>query len=69
MSTSALFIDVDVEDAVARDPELAGKLAEVCPVDIFAQNEDGTLRIVERNLDNDTQIALIESYINQVGSR
>lgn len=26
-------------------------------------------RIVEQNLDHDTQIALIESYINQVGSR
>ena len=26
-------------------------------------------KIVERNLDRDTQIALIESYINQVGSR
>ena len=61
MSTSTLFIDVDVEDAVARDPELAGKLAEVCPVDIFAQNEDGTLRIVERNLD---ECVLCELCIN-----
>lgn len=26
-------------------------------------------KIIERNLDRDTQIALIESYINQVGSR
>jgi F-type H+-transporting ATPase subunit b len=26
-------------------------------------------KVVERNLDHDTQIALIESYINQVGSR
>ena len=26
-------------------------------------------KIVERNLDRDTQIQLIESYINQVGSR
>ena len=25
-------------------------------------------KVVERNLDRDTQIALIESYINQVGS-
>jgi F0F1-type ATP synthase membrane subunit b/b' len=25
-------------------------------------------RIVQRNLDRDTQIALIESYINEVGS-
>jgi NAD-dependent dihydropyrimidine dehydrogenase PreA subunit len=48
---SALFIDVEVQDAVARDPELAAKLTEVCPVDIFAQNDDGTLQIVEDNLD------------------
>ena len=54
MSTVApksLFIDVEVDDAVARDPELARKLTEVCPVDIYAQNDDGTLRIVEENLD------------------
>ena len=47
----ALFIDVEVDEPVARDPELARKLAEVCPVDIFAQNDDGTLEIVEENLD------------------
>jgi NAD-dependent dihydropyrimidine dehydrogenase PreA subunit len=49
--SEALFIDVEVDDAVAHDPELARKLTEVCPVDIFAQNDDGTLRIVEENLD------------------
>jgi NAD-dependent dihydropyrimidine dehydrogenase PreA subunit len=27
------------------------KLTEVCPVDIFAQNDDGTLQIVDENLD------------------
>ena len=47
----ALFIDVEVDESVARDPELARKLTEVCPVDIYAQNDDGTLRIVEENLD------------------
>jgi NAD-dependent dihydropyrimidine dehydrogenase PreA subunit len=51
MSPDALFIDVDVDDAVAKDPELAAKLTEVCPVDIFAQHDDGTLRIVPENLD------------------
>ena len=54
MSTAAprsLFIDVEVDDSVVRDPELARKLTEVCPVDIFAQNDDGTLRIVDENLD------------------
>jgi NAD-dependent dihydropyrimidine dehydrogenase PreA subunit len=47
----AIFIDVEVDDAVARDPDIAGKLAEVCPVDIFAQAGDGTLEIVAENLD------------------
>jgi NAD-dependent dihydropyrimidine dehydrogenase PreA subunit len=46
-----LFIDVQVDPAVAKDPALAKKLSEVCAVDIFAQNVDGTLRVVEANLD------------------
>jgi NAD-dependent dihydropyrimidine dehydrogenase PreA subunit len=47
----SLFIDVGVSPEVAADPELAAKLTEVCPVDIYAQAEDGTLEIVEPNLD------------------
>jgi NAD-dependent dihydropyrimidine dehydrogenase PreA subunit len=47
----ALFIDVEVDDQVAADAELSRKLAEVCPVDIFAASDDGTLKIVEENLD------------------
>jgi NAD-dependent dihydropyrimidine dehydrogenase PreA subunit len=47
----SLFIDVQVAPEVAADPALAAKLTEVCPVDIYAQNDDGTLRIVEPNLD------------------
>ena len=47
----SLFIDVEVSPELAADPVLAAKLTEVCPVDIYAQNEDGTLRIVEPNLD------------------
>ncbi len=50
-SLHGTFIGVEVEDSVASDPQLAAKLTEVCPVDIFAQHEDGTLRIVEENLD------------------
>ena len=49
--TEALFIGVEVDDGVASDPGMAAKLTEVCPVDIFAQTDDGTLRIVEENLD------------------
>jgi NAD-dependent dihydropyrimidine dehydrogenase PreA subunit len=48
---TALFINVEVDEQVARDPELARELAEVCPVDIYAQAEDGSLKIVEENLD------------------
>jgi NAD-dependent dihydropyrimidine dehydrogenase PreA subunit len=48
---TALFINVEVDEHVARDSELARKLAEVCPVDIFAQAEGGSLKIVEENLD------------------
>jgi NAD-dependent dihydropyrimidine dehydrogenase PreA subunit len=51
MRQDALFIGIEVDDEVARDPEVAAKLAEVCPVDIYAQAEDGTLRIVEENVD------------------
>ena len=47
----ALFIDVEVDPQAAGDPAVAAKLAEVCPVDIYAQGEDGGLRIVEENLD------------------
>ena len=46
-----IFIDVEVDEAVARDREIARRLTEVCPVDIFAQKPDGTLEIVEQNLD------------------
>ena len=47
MRSDALFIGVEVDEDVARDPQLAARLAEVCPVDIYATAEDGTLRIVE----------------------
>ena len=41
--------------------ELQGRVAEL--------SIELAEKVVERNLDRDTQIALIESYINQVGSR
>jgi len=47
----AVFIDVSVDDEVAADASMAAKLTEVCPVDIYAQKDDGTLRVVEENLD------------------
>jgi NAD-dependent dihydropyrimidine dehydrogenase PreA subunit len=54
------FIDVTVDPTVAADTELARKLAEVCPVDIFAVGADG-LRIVTENLD---ECVLCELCIN-----
>jgi len=51
MRTDALFIGIEVDDEAAQDPALAAKLEEVCPVDIYAQGDGGTLRIVEENVD------------------
>jgi NAD-dependent dihydropyrimidine dehydrogenase PreA subunit len=45
-----VFIDVDVAPDAAGDPELAKKLEEVCPVDIFAAG-DGGVEVVRGNLD------------------
>jgi NAD-dependent dihydropyrimidine dehydrogenase PreA subunit len=59
--SEALFIAVDVSPEVANDAQLAKKLTEVCPVDIFGQNDDGTLRIVDENLD---ECVLCELCIN-----
>ena len=49
-----MFIEVQVDAAVANDATLAKKLVEVCPVNIFAQAKDGTLRFVDDNLDECT---------------
>ena len=47
---AGVFIDVEIDPAFAGDAELARKLAEVCPVDIFQAGEQG-IELVERNLD------------------
>ncbi len=47
-----MFITVELDREVAENPELGRKLAEVCPVDIFAMNADGScVEVVERNED------------------
>jgi len=46
----SVFIEIEVEDSIASDAELAKKLEEVCPVDIFA-DDDGHVAIVRSNLD------------------
>jgi NAD-dependent dihydropyrimidine dehydrogenase PreA subunit len=45
-----LFIDVEVADGVRGDAELAKKLEEVCPVDIYKATA-GAIEIVEQQLD------------------
>jgi NAD-dependent dihydropyrimidine dehydrogenase PreA subunit len=51
MRQDAIFIGIEVDDAVAADKDVAAKLTEVCPVDIYAQNGDGKLAIVDENID------------------
>jgi NAD-dependent dihydropyrimidine dehydrogenase PreA subunit len=50
MRKDATFIAIEVDDDVASDGALAAKLAEVCPVDIYAVSDDH-LEIVEQNID------------------
>ena len=50
----ALFIEVEVSPAIAKDAALVKKLVEVCPVNIFAQAADGALQIVDKHLDECT---------------
>jgi NAD-dependent dihydropyrimidine dehydrogenase PreA subunit len=45
-----VFIEVEVDASVAADAELAAKLEEVCPVDIFKAGNAG-VEVVEKNLD------------------
>jgi len=49
----ALFIDVKVDPKVAKDPAIARKLEEVCPVSIFVAGKSG-VTIDEDNLDECT---------------
>ena len=53
MREDGIFIGIEVDDAAASDEALAGKLAEVCPVDIFAAPVDSQqgVRIVAENID------------------
>ncbi|MBX3028177.1 hypothetical protein KF840_25085 [bacterium] len=51
---AALFINVEVDPALAKDAAAVKKLVEVCPVNIFAEADLGLLAIVEKNLDECT---------------
>ena len=47
---AGMFIAVEVDESVRGDAELAAKLEQACPVDIYAER-DGRVEIVEENLD------------------
>jgi NAD-dependent dihydropyrimidine dehydrogenase PreA subunit len=57
---SGLFIDVEVDDQIRDQADIAQKLEDACPVDIF-KNADGHVEIVEENLD---ECVLCELCIN-----
>jgi NAD-dependent dihydropyrimidine dehydrogenase PreA subunit len=48
--SESVFIDVEVDESVRGDVDLARKLEAACPVDIFAATADG-VEVVEKNLD------------------
>jgi NAD-dependent dihydropyrimidine dehydrogenase PreA subunit len=54
------FIDVQVDPTAGADPELARKLEDVCPVDIFKAGDAG-VEVVEEQLD---ECVLCELCIN-----
>ena len=47
---AGIFIDVEIDDSIRGDAELAKKLEDACPVDIYAAG-DGGVEVVEQNLD------------------
>jgi NAD-dependent dihydropyrimidine dehydrogenase PreA subunit len=47
---TGIFIDIEVDDSIAEDAELAAKLDEVCPVDIFTA-ANGRVETAPENLD------------------
>ena len=47
---TGIFIDIEIDHSIAEDAELAAKLEEVCPVDIFT-SENGKVEVVQGNLD------------------
>ena len=48
--SAAVFINVEVAEDIRGDAEMAKKLEEACPVDIFAASNGG-VDVVEENLD------------------
>ena len=48
--SKAVFINVEVADDIRGDAEMAQKLEDACPVDIYS-NSDGSVEVVDENLD------------------
>jgi NAD-dependent dihydropyrimidine dehydrogenase PreA subunit len=59
--SDGVFIDVELDGEARSDPELARRLEEACPVDIFAAGETGT-EIARENLD---ECVLCELCVNE----
>jgi NAD-dependent dihydropyrimidine dehydrogenase PreA subunit len=57
---AGMFIDVEVDDEIRSQADIAQKLEDACPVDIF-KNAEGTVEIVDENLD---ECVLCELCIN-----
>ncbi len=57
---AGLFIDVEIDGTIRGDAELARRLEEACPVDIYA-DAGGRVEVVEENLD---ECVLCELCIN-----
>ena len=48
MRTDGTFIGIEVDDeALTAEPRLAGHLSQVCPVDIYREAGDGTVRVIK----------------------
>ena len=50
MRSDATFIGIEVSDEVTGDADLAQRLEDACPVDIYA-NAGGSVEIVGKNID------------------
>lgn len=50
MRTDATFIGIEVDESIVGDADLAKRLDEACPVDIF-DGSGGTVAVREENVD------------------
>jgi NAD-dependent dihydropyrimidine dehydrogenase PreA subunit len=57
---AGLFIDVELDESIRGDAELARTLEQACPVDIYAER-DGGIAVIEENLD---ECVLCELCVN-----